>query len=180
MKLGGNLSLVAGAAQSGEASSVKASDEYDMHSRTSAHPRPDFITNAQQTFALTVVSLTGAQWEGNVREVSLPGEQGRFGVMAKHTPMLSTLREGMILIYPETSEPPFQLYVSGGFVEVQPTHVTVLADLALRSEDQDKARAEVARNAANSPMATSFTDDAYAQTHTELMHRFGASPRAKP
>lgn len=60
-----------------------------------------------------MVSLTGAQWEGDVREVSLPGEQGRFGVMAKHTPMLTTLREGMILVHPETGEPPFQLYVSG-------------------------------------------------------------------
>ncbi|RYF50382.1 MAG: ATP synthase F1 subunit epsilon, partial [Cytophagaceae bacterium] len=69
-----------------------------MRSPPSAHPRPDFIANAQQTFALTVVSLTGAQWEGEVREVSLPGEQGRFGVMARHTPMLSTLREGMILV----------------------------------------------------------------------------------
>ncbi|MFB8923045.1 ATP synthase F1 subunit epsilon [Xanthomonas arboricola pv. juglandis] len=180
MKLGGKLSLVAGATQSSEASSTKASDEYDMHSHPSAHPRPDFIANAQQTFALTVVSLTGAQWEGDVREVSLPGEQGRFGVMAKHTPMLTTLREGMILVHPETGEPPFQLYVSGGFVEVQPTHVTVLADLALRSEDQDRAKAEVARNAANSPMATSLTDDAYSQTHAELMHHFGAGPRAKP
>lgn len=113
MKLGGKLSLVAGATQSSEASSTKASDEYDMHSHPSAHPRPDFIANAQQTFALTVVSLTGAQWEGDVREVSLPGEQGRFGVMAKHTPMLTTLREGMILVHPETGEPPFQLYVSG-------------------------------------------------------------------
>ncbi|NJC38822.1 F-type H+-transporting ATPase subunit epsilon [Xanthomonas arboricola] len=180
MRPGEKSAVVTGAAQRSEASSSKASGGYDMHAHTSAHPRPDFIANAQQTFGLTVVSLTGAQWEGRAREVSLPGERGRFGVMARHTPMLSTLREGMILIYPETGEQPFQLYVSGGFVEVQPTHVAVLADLALRSEDQDRAKAEVAKTAANSPMATSLTDAAYAQTHAELMHHFGESPRAKP
>ncbi|HHA2453020.1 TPA: ATP synthase F1 subunit epsilon [Stenotrophomonas maltophilia] len=150
-----------------------------MTKNTSAPPTPSFVTNAQQTFLLSIVSLTEAQWQGEVREVSLPGALGRFGVMAKHAPMLSTLREGMILIYPKKNEPPFHLYVSGGFVEVQPNQVTVLADLALRSEDQDKAKAEVARDAANSPMATYFTDDAYAQMHTELMHHFGANLRGK-
>ncbi|WP_238601341.1 ATP synthase F1 subunit epsilon [Xanthomonas arboricola] len=180
MQLGGKSAAATGSAQGSEASSSKASDGHAMHAHASAHPSPAFIANAQQGFALSVVSLTGAQWEGRVREVSLPGEGGRFGVMAKHTPMLSTLREGMLLIYPETGESPFQLYVSGGFVEVQPTHVTVLADLALRSENQDRAKAEVAKTAANSPMATTLTDAAYAQTHAELMHHFAASPRAKP
>ncbi len=151
-----------------------------MALHTSAPIAPTFATDAQKTFLLSIVSLTEAQWEGEVREVSFPGEQGRFGVMAKHAPMLSTLREGMILIYPKKSEPPFRLYVSGGFVEVLPNQVTVLADLALRSESLDQAKAEVSRNAAASPMATSFTNDAYAQMHTELMHHFGARLRGRP
>lgn len=142
------------------------------------HTAPDFILNAPRTFSLAIVSLTGSQWEGEVRELSIPGELGRFGVMAGHVPMLSTLREGMILIYPVDSQTPIQLYLSGGFAEVQPERVTVLADLALRSDDQDRAKAEAARMAATSPMAASFIDDGYAKMHNELMHHFGANLRA--
>lgn len=138
---------------------------------------PDFILRSEQTFMLTIISLTGSQWEGEVREVSLPGELGRFGVMAGHVPMLSTLREGMALIHPASSPEPIQLYLSGGFVEVQPGQVTVMADLAVRSEDQEQAKAEAARAAAASPMAVSLTDENYAQMHSELMHHFGAGLR---
>ncbi len=139
---------------------------------------PDFILTAPRTFSLAIVSLTGSQWEGDVRELSVPGQLGRFGVMAGHTPMLSTLREGLMLIYPASSQTPIQLYLSGGFAEVQPERVTVMADLALRSDDQDKARAEAARAAAASPMAASFIDEGYAKMHNELMHHFGANLRA--
>lgn len=120
--------------------------------------------------ALQIISLVGELWSGDVREVSLPGSEGRFGVMASHAPLLSTLREGMVSVFPVGSEPPLHVYVSGGYVEVQPGKVIVLADLALRSEDLDQARAEAAKEAARSPMAHEFTDEGYAQLHAELMH----------
>ncbi|WP_282297216.1 MULTISPECIES: ATP synthase F1 subunit epsilon [unclassified Stenotrophomonas] len=118
---------------------------------------------------LQIISLMGELWSGEVREVSLPGSEGRFGVMARHAPLLSTLREGMVSVFPASSEPPLHVYVSGGYVEVQPGKVIVLADLALRGEDLDKARADAARQAASSPMAQDFTDDGYARLHAELM-----------
>lgn len=140
---------------------------------------PDFILRPDQTFSLAIVSLTGNHWEGTVREVSIPGATGRFGVMSGHTPLLSILREGMITIYPAAgaAEAPIHLYVSGGLAEVQPAQVTILADLALRSEHLDNARAEAARLAATAPMAAAFTDKAYAETHSELMRHFGENVR---
>lgn len=122
-------------------------------------------------FALQIISLSAELWNGEVREVSLPGTEGRFGIMAQHTPLLSTLREGMVSVYPVAPEPPLHVYISGGYVEVQPDSVIVVADLALRSDDLDHARAQAAREAARSPMAMEFTDAGYAQLHAELMYQ---------
>lgn len=152
-----------------------------MPSHTLSTPEPTSISRTRQTFILSVASLIEVHWEGDVREVSLPGQAGRFGVMARHAPMLATLREGLLLIYPDAADkPPFHFYVSGGFVEVLPERVTVLADLALKSEDKDAARAEVAEAAASSPMARCFSSDAYLQAHLDLMRHFGQPTRREP
>lgn len=142
-----------------------------MAAATPPRELPASGADAPGTLALEIISLTGLLWSGEVREVSLPGSAGRFGVMARHTPLLSTLRKGMLNVYPADTATPLQVYVSGGYVEVQPGRVIVLADIALRSEDLDQARAEVARAAAGSPMAQAFTDPAYAQLHAELVHQ---------
>ena len=136
------------------------------------------MSPAPATVYLEVISLTGPLWSGEVREVSLPGRDGRFGVMARHLPMLSLLREGMLHLYPAQGEPE-QIYVSGGYVEVQPDHVLVIADLAERSEDLDAARAQAARDRTTSPMAETFTDETYAQLHSELLHRYSPPLRYK-
>lgn len=131
---------------------------------------PAFIATTTHPVALQVISLTGELWSGDVREVRLPGSQGEFGVMAQHAPLLSTLREGMLTIHPVAEAHPMHIYVSGGYVEVQPGRVIVLADLALRSDNLDAARAQTARDAAASPMAAAFTDMAYARLHAQLVH----------
>ncbi|MFT4248726.1 MAG: ATP synthase F1 subunit epsilon [Pseudomonas sp.] len=128
------------------------------------------------TLHLDVISLTGPLWSGQVREVSLPGRDGRFGVMARHVPMLSLLREGMLHLYPAQGEPE-RIYVSGGYVEVQPDRVLVMADLAERSDDLDQARAQAARDRATSPMAENLMEESYTQLHMELLHRYSANLR---
>ena len=133
-------------------------------------PLPALLADAQG-FSLQILSLAGELWNGEVREVSMPGSNGSFGVMARHAPLLGTLREGMVSVYPLTAEPPLHVYVSGGYVEVQPGKVIVMADLALRSDDLDEARARVAAEAARSPMAQAFTDEDYVRLHAELMHQ---------
>ncbi len=138
---------------------------------------PAAVAEHAQPLALQIISLTGEQWSGEVREVSLPGSEGRFGVMARHVPILSILREGMVHIHPAGGEAPLQVYVSGGYAEVQPDKVIVMADLAVRDAHLDQARAEAARLAAASPMATQFTDTVYAEMHLELVHRYSAQLR---
>jgi F-type H+-transporting ATPase subunit epsilon len=89
-----------------------------------------------------------------VVEVSLPGSEGDFGVLPGHTPLFSTLRTGQMW-YRQGAEKHF-LAVSIGFVEVLPTKVTVIAQVAERAEDLDQSRAESGMNRAaemQAPMA---------------------------
>ncbi|MFL9585186.1 ATP synthase F1 subunit epsilon [Stenotrophomonas sp. AB1(2024)] len=142
-------------------------------------PLPALLADAQG-LSLQILSLAGELWSGEVREVSMPGSNGRFGVMARHTPLLGTLREGIVSVYPLKAEPPLHVYVSGGYVEVQPGKVIVMADLALRSDDLDQARARIAAEAARSPMAQAFTDEDYVRLHAELMHQRALQLRGLP
>lgn len=142
-----------------------------MASPPPLQPLPRIVADAARGLSAQIISLAGEIWSGEVREISLPGSDGRFGVLARHTPLLATLREGMVSVYPLDAEPPLHVYVSGGCVEVQPGNVIVLADLGLRGEDIDAARAHAARAAARSPMASEMTDPDNARVHAGLAWR---------
>jgi F-type H+-transporting ATPase subunit epsilon len=75
-----------------------------------------------------------------VDEVSLPGQEGDFGVLPGHTPFFAGLRTGQMW-YRQGQEKHF-LAVSVGFAEVLPEEVTVLAQVAERAEDLSEGRAE--------------------------------------
>ena len=82
----------------------------------------------------------------SVGEVVLPGSQGSFGVLPGHAPLLTDLDIGP-LVYRRGTERR-ALAVAGGFVEVLPDRVTVLAEVAEAAEDIDLARAEKAKERA--------------------------------
>lgn len=75
-----------------------------------------------------------------VDEVSMPGQEGDFGVLPGHTPFFAGLRTGTMW-YRQGSEKHY-LAVSVGFAEVLPDQVTVLAQVAERAEDLDEERAQ--------------------------------------
>ena len=78
--------------------------------------------------------------EGTASIVSIPGSEGDLGILVGHTPLLSSLRVGAIRCKQESGEESF--FVSGGFVEVLPEKVTILAEVAEKKEDIDKERAQ--------------------------------------
>ena len=86
-----------------------------------------------------------------VDEVQLPGAEGYFGVLPGHAPLLATLQVGE-LWYRTGAERHF-LAIAFGFVEVLPERVTVLAQIAERSQEIDVARAEAARKRAEERLA---------------------------
>ncbi|UDG81778.1 ATP synthase epsilon chain [Candidatus Profftia lariciata] len=92
------------------------------------------------TYYLDVVSLEQTIFSGKVQKIKITGIEGELGVLPGHTPLLTTIKPGMIYIVNQQGNPEF-IYLSGGILEVQPQSVTVLADTAIRGQDLDEQRA---------------------------------------
>lgn len=92
-------------------------------------------------FNLSVVAPDRSVVEETVLSVVAPGEDGYFGVMAGHVPLIAALKPG-ILEYVDPTNNRSYVYTGGGFIEVGPTGVTVLADEAQRANEIDVSRAE--------------------------------------
>ena len=73
--------------------------------------------------------------------VVVPGEDGDFGVLPRHTPMISNIRPGVLGLY-EGGELTESIFVAGGFAEVTAARCTVLAGQAMAVEDLDRGAAE--------------------------------------
>ncbi len=99
-----------------------------------------------KTFHIDVVSAEELIYSGEARFVALPGEAGELGILAGHTPLITRIKPGAVRIErPDgaSNEEDF-VFVAGGVLEVQPGHVTVLADTAIRGKDLDEAKAQEA------------------------------------
>jgi len=92
-------------------------------------------------FMLSVVSPDKSVVEEKVDSLVAPGTEGYFGVWAGHVPIISALRPGLVE-YTDSTTNRHYIYVGGGFAEVQPDKVTILADEAERATDVDVSRAE--------------------------------------
>ena len=100
---------------------------------------------------LQIVTPSRLIVQEQVEEVQIPGSEGYFGVLPGHTPFLATLAVGE-LWYRKGQERTY-LAIAGGFAEVLPDRVTILAQLAERAEDIDVERAEAARRRAEERLA---------------------------
>jgi F-type H+-transporting ATPase subunit epsilon len=97
-------------------------------------------------FRLEIVTAERVVMSEEVDQVNVPGIAGRMGILARHEPLLTTLIPGELTIIRNNERIPFA--VSGGFMEVLPDRVTILADTAERADEIDEARAEAARRRA--------------------------------
>jgi F-type H+-transporting ATPase subunit epsilon len=88
------------------------------------------------TFHFDLVSPERLLFSGEVAQVDVPGAEGDFGVLANHAPLVSTVRPGILTIYNAGGEQ-LPIVISGGFAEVGPNGLTVLADTAVPREDFD-------------------------------------------
>lgn len=114
-----------------------------------------------------VVSTERAIFSGEAKFVAVPGKMGELGVLPGHAPLLTAVRPGTVRIETEDGADTY-LYIAGGFVEIQPDRVTILADTAMRAESLDEARAERAREEARALIETQTGDIDYAKARAEL------------
>ena len=102
------------------------------------------------TFRLEVVTAERMIFAGDVNEVVAWGVEGQLGILPYHAPLMTMLQPGDLLIKRDNEET--YLAISGGFLEVRPDKVIVLADAGERAEEIDVARAEAARRRAEATL----------------------------
>jgi F-type H+-transporting ATPase subunit epsilon len=107
------------------------------------------------TIRLDVVTAERAVYSDDVDMVIAPGIEGELGILPHHTPLMTMLQPGELVARKGTEE--FSLAVSGGFLEVRPDRVIVLADSAERADEIDIARAEEAKRRAQQRLEERYT-----------------------
>ncbi len=89
------------------------------------------------TLHLEFVSPESVLFSGEVDQVDLPGAEGDMGILPLHAPVVTTLRPGIVTVFRDGTRLP--IVVIGGFAEVGPAGLTVLADRAVPRENFDTA-----------------------------------------
>lgn len=114
-----------------------------------------------------IVSAEQSIFSGLVEMVIATGEAGELGVMYSHAPLLTNLIPGPVRIIKQGGEEEV-FYVSGGYLEVQPNMVTILADTALRADDIDEAAAQKAQEQAKQSITNQAGEIDYVTAATQL------------
>jgi len=119
------------------------------------------------TLHCDIVSAEKQIFSGLVEMVVAAGTEGDLGIGYGHAPLLSGLQPGPIRVITQSGEEEV-FYISGGYVEVQPHAVTVLADTALRAEDMDEAAAQQAKEDAEKDIANRSGEFDYSAAAVQL------------
>ncbi|MCL5951514.1 MAG: F0F1 ATP synthase subunit epsilon [Chloroflexi bacterium] len=118
---------------------------------------------------LDIVTVERLVVSEQVDYVSAPGIDGVIGILPEHAPLLTALNVGELRYKKEGEERSFA--IGGGFMEVRPDHVTVLADTAERAEEIDEMRAEQARERAQQVLKENPSNTAEAARIEQALRR---------
>jgi F-type H+-transporting ATPase subunit epsilon len=115
---------------------------------------------------LEIITAERVVLSDEVDQINAPTKDGRIGVLPRHMPLLTILEAGELDIIKNGEVTPFA--VSGGFMEVLPNRVTILADSADRADEIDEARAEQARARAEALLTEHASEREIAIAEAEL------------
>jgi F-type H+-transporting ATPase subunit epsilon len=132
------------------------------------------------TFVFELVSPSSKLIEKPVTQVTMPGAEGDFGVLAGHTLLMAALRPGVIAVY-DGQTITDRVFVAGGFADVSPTRCTVLAQGAVRIEDLSRIDIEAEIQRLTTQLLAASEDEAereriLAQRDILLAQREALSP----
>jgi len=105
-----------------------------------------------------VVTAERTVFEDDVNMVVAPGIEGQLGILPNHAPLMTSLTFGELIIHRDGQEDEF-IAIGGGFMEVGPAHVTILADSAERADEIDESRAAEAQQRAQELMEQKQRED---------------------
>ncbi len=119
------------------------------------------------TVQCSIVSAEEEIFSGAVEMVVASGTIGELGIMPGHTPLLSGVKPGPVRLILEGSEEEV-FFASGGYIEVQPNHITILADTALRAADIDEAAAAQAQQEAEQQLSDVQAEIDFARVNADI------------
>jgi len=120
------------------------------------------------TMKVDVVSAEEQIFSGEAEFVVLPGIMGELGIYPRHTPLFTQIRAGAVRMKIPGQATEELVFVQGGFLEVQPHQVTVLADTAIRAKDLDEKAALEAKQAAEEAILNKSSKEEIAAAEAEL------------
>ena len=120
------------------------------------------------TITVDVVSAEEQIFSGEAEFVVLPGIEGELGIYPRHTPLFTQIKPGAVRIKVPGQAAEELVFVQGGFLEVQPQKVTVLADTAIRAHDLDEVKALEAKKRAQDAMQNKESAETMAAAQAEL------------
>ena len=119
------------------------------------------------TMICHIVSAEREIFTGRIAALSATGTLGELGILPGHAPLLTGIRPGPVHLRGEDGQEEV-FYASGGYLEVQPGIVTVLADTALRADDIDEAAAIEARQTAERALSEAAAELDYTRVEAKL------------
>ncbi|MDA0977072.1 MAG: F0F1 ATP synthase subunit epsilon [Proteobacteria bacterium] len=122
------------------------------------------------TVLCSIVSAEEEIFSGQVEMVIASGTQGELGIMPGHTPLLTGVKSGPVRLILEGGAEEIY-FASGGYLEVQPTSITILADTALRADDLDEAAAVQAKQKAEKELQDAKADIDFARVAADLQEQ---------
>jgi F-type H+-transporting ATPase subunit epsilon len=120
------------------------------------------------TIKLEIVTPEAKIFSDDVDMVTLTGSEGEMGILPQHMPLMTQLVAGEVVA--QKGRETIFLAVGDGFVQVTGDRVAILTDMAIRADDIDEARAEEARQRAESRLAQKITDEEAARIQAALAH----------
>ena len=122
------------------------------------------------TVFCSIVSAEQEIFAGQVEMVVASCTIGELGILPGHTPLLSGVKAGPVRLILEGGEEQI-FFASGGFIEVQPTSITILADTAMRADDLDEAEALEAKKKAELELSGQKSDIDFARVSADLQEQ---------
>src|SRR3954469_4135239 len=120
------------------------------------------------TLKLEIVTPDAKVFSEDVEMVTLPGVEGEMGIYPHHVPLLTQIMAGEIIARKGGQD--YFLAIGEGFVEVTGDHVAILADMAIRAENIDEAKAEEAKRRAEARLSEKLNDEETAAVQAALLH----------
>ena len=120
------------------------------------------------TLKLEIVTPDAMAFSDDVEMVTVPAAEGEMGIYPQHVPILTQIVPGELIVRKDGRDS--FLAIGEGFIQVTPERVAIMADMALKAENIDEAKAEEARQRAEARLAEHLDDEETAIVQAALAH----------